>query len=113
MVDKYYNEKGEVGVIISRDYGAGWYSWNRNCQDILFDKELVAMILHAKTCGHFYSELEQIKKYVEEKYPECYIGGLDCGIDVEFVPQGTNFVVREYDGAESIEYINNIDYTTA
>lgn len=113
MVDKYYNENGEVGVIVSRGYGAGWYSWNRDCKDILFDKELVTMILQAKDSNNFDLKLEEIKKYAEHKYPWCYMGGLEDGIDVEFVPQGSNFIVVEYDGAEHIEYIEDIDYTTA
>ena len=28
MVEKYYNENGELGVLISPGFGAGWSSWN-------------------------------------------------------------------------------------
>ena len=27
MVEKYYNENGELGVLISPGFGAGWSSW--------------------------------------------------------------------------------------
>lgn len=109
MVDKYYNENGEVGVIVSRGYGAGWYSWNRDTQygtDILFDKTLVEMILNK-------TKIEEIEKYVDTKYPDCYSGGIEDSLDVEFMPEGSHFIVEEYDGAEHIEYIENIDFITA
>ena len=39
MVEKYYNENGELGVLISTGFGAGWSSWN--CDEIAFDKRVV------------------------------------------------------------------------
>ena len=39
MVEKYYNENGELGVLISPGFGAGWSSWN--CDEIAFDKRVV------------------------------------------------------------------------
>ena len=28
MVDRYYNEKNELAVLVSVGYGAGWSTWN-------------------------------------------------------------------------------------
>ena len=39
MVEKYYNENRELGVLISPGFGAGWSSWS--CDEIAFDKRVV------------------------------------------------------------------------
>ena len=39
MVKKYYNENGELGILISPGFGAGWSSWS--CDEIAFDKRIV------------------------------------------------------------------------
>lgn len=96
MTEKYYNEKGEVGVLYSPGFGAGWSTWNSGeAEELIFDKTLVEMILEKKP-------QEEIEKYVEEKWgDDIYTGGLE-GVCVKFLPKGTAFVIEEYDGSESI-----------
>ena len=102
MIEKYYNENGEVAVIYSPGFGAGWYTWNslKDCngadpRELIFDKTLVEMILASKS-------IKELEKYVVEKWGGgVYCGGLgDC--KVTFFPEGTEFVIEEYDGSESI-----------
>lgn len=40
---KVYNEQGEVAVLYSPGYGAGWSTWNPH--DCLFTPEIVQLVL--------------------------------------------------------------------
>jgi len=35
---------GKVAVLISHGFGAGWYSWNTEYQQLLFHPKLVEMV---------------------------------------------------------------------
>ena len=107
MTEKYYNDKGEVAVIYSPDFGAGWYTWNTEYGDeLLFDKTLVEMILADKSS-------EELRAYAEEKWGEnIFCGGLGS-CEVEFLPVGTAFIIDEYDGNESIELRDEINWRVA
>ena len=86
---------GKVAVLYSPDYGAGWYTWNYQYPEILFDPAIVEFVEKEK-----WAELET---YVILKYPEIYKGGM-TDLQVEWIPEGVLFRVNEYDGSESIEY---------
>jgi hypothetical protein len=89
---------GMVAVLYSPGFGAGWYTWNYECPEILFDPAIVEFVEKEK-----WAELET---YVILKYPEIYKGGM-TDLEVEWMPVGTEFKIIEYDGAESIEYKEN------
>jgi hypothetical protein len=89
---------GKVAVLYSPDFGAGWYTWNYQYPEILFDPAIVEFVEKEK-----WAELET---YVILKYPEIYKGGM-TDLRVEWIPEGTEFKVTEYDGNESIEYKEN------
>ena len=36
MVEKYYNENGELGVLYSPGFGAGWSTWSN--EELAYDK---------------------------------------------------------------------------
>lgn len=100
---------GKVAVLVSSGYGAGWSTWNGS-EEMLFDKE-VAEILLDKTI----SDEEQAAKIFalcEVKYPDAYLGGVD-GLHVEWVDEGDRFFIKEYDGAETIKFLNHIEYYVA
>ena len=46
--DKYYNEEGKVGILISPGFEAGWSTWNdgNKAQKMLTDRVLVGIVLH-------------------------------------------------------------------
>jgi hypothetical protein len=98
---KYYNDKGEVGVLVSPGYGAGWYSWNPDQPELLFDKDIVQAVLDG--------DKDKVEAVAEEKYGDSiYIGGASNLIVVWLKP-GTLFRIDEYDGAESlITYSNDV-----
>jgi hypothetical protein len=85
---------GLVAVLYSPDYGAGWYTWNREYPEMIFDPTLVMFVESG--------ELDKVEAYATLKWPEAYIGGLR-DLKVEWIPEGTAFKINEYDGNESIE----------
>ena len=89
------SEDGKVAVLYSPGFGAGWYTWNYDTPEILFDPAIVKFVENKK-----WAELDT---YVTLKYPEIFKGGM-TDLEVEWIPEGTLFKVNEYDGSESIEY---------
>jgi hypothetical protein len=85
---------GRVAVLYSPDYGAGWYTWNTEHKDMLFDPTVVMFVESG--------DLDKVEAYATLKWPEAYIGGLR-DLRVEWIPEGTAFKINEYDGNESIE----------
>ena len=88
------NEDGRVAVLYSPGFGAGWYTWNYEHPEILFDPAIVKFVEKEKW--------DELATYVELKYPEIYTGGMR-ELTVEWIPEGALFKVNEYDGSESIE----------
>ena len=94
---------GQVAVIYSPGFGAGWYSWH-DIEDLIFDPSIVAWIES--------SELDKIDAYVTLKYPDAYLGGID-NLAVAWVPEGSQFRIDEYDGSESVEIKDAMSWITA
>ena len=87
---------GCVAVLVSHGFGAGWYTWNRDYPECLYNKKIVEAVLHNATT-------EQIHDLAHEQFGEdFYPGGAD-GLIVEWLPIGTRFQIDEYDGAEHLE----------
>jgi len=97
-------QDGKVAVLYSTGFGAGWYTWNQEYPQILFDPAIVKFVEKEKW--------DELKTYVTLKYPDIYTGGLGS-LRVEWIPEGTLFKVVEYDGAESIELKENNDWIVA
>jgi len=84
---------GKVAVLFSPGYGAGWYTWNQDNPEIVFDPNIV----------HFVEtqEFEKLEAYVDLKYPDLYLSGLG-DLEIKWIPEGTEFRISEYDGNESV-----------
>ena len=83
---------GQVAVLYSPEYGAGWYSCHQ-IEELVFDPSIVAWLEAEET--------DKILSYVTLKYPDAYVGGLK-DLSILWLPEGTVFRVDEYDGNESI-----------
>ena len=92
-----------VAVLVSPGYGAGWYSWHGN-EELLYDPSIVEWLEQ--------NELDKIKTYLELKYPNETILGLE-DLEVNWVPAGARFRIDEYDGAESLVLEKNEYWLTA
>lgn len=95
---------GQVAVLYSPGYGAGWSSWNQEVPEILFDPAIVELVEAKKW--------EELKTFIPLKYPDIYAGGLE-DLQIEWLPEGTQFVVNEYDGNESIQTQDSTNWHTA
>ena len=97
-------ENGLVAVLYSPGFGAGWYSWH-GIRELLFDPKVVDMVLE-KTSA------ETIELYCKTVYgDQNYIGASD--LTVAWVQQGFQFIIDEYDGAESLRLKEEIIWVTA
>jgi len=97
-------DNGKVAVLYSPGFGAGWSTWNKGVPEIVFDPAVVEFVEK--------EQWAELTTYVTLKYPGLYTGGMDS-LAVAWLPVGTNFRIGEYDGAESIEIKENIDWITA
>ena len=105
MIEKLIRD-GKVAVLVSPGFGAGWYSWNsvHYGDELIFDPVLAAYIDEGK--------MDEAKTYVTMRFPEAYDGGVD-DLVVHWVPVGTAFRIHEYDGSESIEIKEDLDWVIA
>ena len=108
---------GKVAVLYSPNYGAGWYTWNDKYLEILFDPDIVNLVLDDGELN--YGEYrktkftEKVEELVNEKYDgNIYTGG-SCKLDIYWVTQGEQFEVTEYDGYESVNVIGEVQYLIA
>lgn len=85
---------GKVAVLVSPGFGAGWYTWNTEHPECLFDPEIVEAVLAKKSTY-------DIVALAEAKWNTFYAGGAD-NLTVEWLPIGTRFQIDEYDGSESL-----------
>lgn len=83
-----------VGVILHNDYGAGWYTCHQN-EQLLFDPVLIDMIEEKKS-------RDEMMKYCLDNYDKDEYYGSCHALEVVWVPAGTEFHVREYDGLEHL-----------
>jgi hypothetical protein len=95
---------GRVAVLSSPGYGAGWSTWNPSHPEMVFDPGLVDLVLEGNE--------EKILAYVVLKWPDSFVGGVE-DLRVDWLPEGTNFVIEEYDGAETIVFKNEVKWITA
>lgn len=103
-MEKYYNEKGQVGVIISPEYGSGWSTYNDNNSQLVFDANLIEAVLN--------QNITEILTIAENILPNGYFSSVNK-LEVVFLEPGTIFRIDEYDGFESIVIYNPSEYFTA
>jgi hypothetical protein len=102
-MDKFIiNEK--VAVLYSPNFGSGWYTWNQEFPELIFNPAIVKLVADEK--------FDELETYMELKYPEVFKGGLR-DLEIEWIPVGAEFRIHEYDGAESIEIKEELNWFTA
>jgi len=84
---------GKVAVVYSPGFGAGWYTWNKEYPEILFDPTIVKYLED--------EDDDALRSYIGLKFPDIYVSNYN-DLTVAWVPEGTAFRIDEYDGNESI-----------
>ena len=99
---KRYDEEGNVAVLISPGFGAGWSTWSRGqeTEALLFDSRLVDAVLAEMPADEF-------EKYCESLGYEHYMGGAK-DLEVIWLEPGTRFQIHEYDGSETIQTFDDL-----
>lgn len=95
MAEKVVRD-GKVAILVSRGHGAGWSSWNSEHPDCITHPEIVAMVEREAPAA-------EIEAKASELWPDGYWGGAE-GLRIEWVAEGAQYRVDEYDGAESLDY---------
>jgi hypothetical protein len=98
---------GKVAVLVSRGYGAGWSTWTDEIETYLFHPKLVQMVEEER-----HNEITTEWMEQELGLDVSYTGGTD-GLEIQWVPIGTKFVIHEYDGHESLRTIDDFYWMTA
>ena len=108
-MNKKYKDSGygyrEVAVLVSAGCGAGWSSWSMP-EEALFDPIIVDFVEANKTNS------TEFEEYMEKEYEGIFIGGAD-GLYVRWVREGAEFIIDEYDGAESLTLKENFTWIKA
>ena len=97
---------GFVAVLYSPGYGAGWYTWH-NIPELIYDPAVVDMVEQG-------TDYKAIIQYCEEKYPsftQCYLGAED--LRISWIKEFRVFIINEYDGNESIQFREDINWLVA
>ena len=99
---------GEIAVLYSPGYGAGWYSWNTRFPDCLFSPEIVQFLEALKALNLPPREKEQaridgIAPIAKKLFGEEFYSGGAKNLRIQWVPKGCYFSVVEREGSEQIE----------
>ena len=96
-------KEGKVAVLISYGYGSGFYTCGAPLEAI-FDPKLVELVESENFDG--------AEEYVMNTYPDVYTGGVG-DLVVVWVDEGEEFIIKEYDGSESIQLKSKTQWITA
>lgn len=119
-------KNGKVGVLVSPGYGAGFSTWGYP-EEAIFDPTLIEMVEKKYNMEYQPNEkggITQIRKvwdspeykqltddmikYCETKW-EAYSGGVQ-DLEVVWVSEGSEFIIEEYDGSESLMLKENYNW---
>ena len=109
---KVLDDEGNVAVLVSLYHGAGYLTSNEEHPECAFDPFVIEIVSKPR----WYQNPEKhkaIKHHLKDKYGKDFnTGGIE-DLVVEWVPEGTKFRIQEYDGAEYIEIMHEIDWLEA
>ena len=113
-----YEKNGKTAVLYSPGYGAGWSTWGE--KELAYDRRVVEFWLEHKDDKEFMNNISRTFDSDESRatedifqkwgYDHVYFGGFK-NIVLEWVEKGVPFKINEYDGWESIEFCDDVDWT--
>lgn len=94
--------ENKVAVLISKGFGAGWYTWNEEKPELLFSPEIVEMVEQNRA-----NEINE--DWIKDNLgiENAYCGGASS-LKIHWLEVGTAFEVDEYDGAESLRTLADL-----
>jgi hypothetical protein len=106
-MEKYVKD-GRVAVLVTKDYGAGWYT-NHGEEELVFDKHIVEQVLKGEDIKEYLNMVYKTYNFKYVYYNWAHVPDLE----VVWVPENTKFFITEYDGWESVWPINDIPWLEA
>jgi len=105
-VEKYTDARGQVAVLYSPGYGAGWSSGlhMEEKEFALFDAGLVQFVLDG-------TDVRVVEAYIEDKLGDAYFYMGGWPLEIEWLAPGTQFTIHEYDGNETVQLIRDLSCT--
>lgn len=100
---------GKVAVLFSPCYGSGWWTWNKDFAQLIYEPAVVEWVLAGKP----EASRADLELMLHDKYEYVYIGGNIEDLCVEWLPIGTTFRITEYDGFESLVFTSEEDWHVA
>ena len=124
-----YLKSDNVAVIYSPDYGRGWYTLHETLypvpERLLFDSILVKILierdeklLHETDQEYRVKVLNDAQKKFQVRLNELFEDSGNISFDIEdleigWVSKNKEFVIKEYDGCESIHLKENVKWLKA
>lgn len=110
-LEYYYDEDGDIIVLISEQFGSGWSTSNGDKIELAVDKRIVEFFFKHIDDSDYMRKLssfndnevktESKKYFASMGYKDvCFLGAKD--IDFYCVPKGSKIEIREYDGREEL-----------
>jgi hypothetical protein len=100
---------GRVAVVISGGYGGGWASFEDDAERdlMLFHPRLVVAVED--------KDDEAVLKWIRTHIPDHYYAAANTSprLSIEWVPQGEEFIIQEYDGAETVRVKTHMGWIKA
>ena len=104
---------GNVAVLYSPGYGIGWSTPNTHHpyhQRCIFDPVLVEWVRDGKPSD----QINLMDTYVYDVYgSEFYVGCSIESLEIEWIPQGHEFLIEEYDGSEIVRLKDDLSWLKA
>ena len=108
------NKDGKTAVLYSPGYGAGWSTWNGDEWRALLTmhREIVERVMADDREGAAKTAERLIREATGKPDEYVCVLGAD-NLKIEWVVEGTRFEIEEYDGSESVRFIDKRDYLIA
>ena len=92
---------GDVAVLYSPGYGAGWSTWcyNYNLVETLLFHPLIVEKVESGHANEITTKW--LVQQFGEDFEDVYCGGA-YKLEIEWLPEGTAFRIDEYDGSETV-----------
>jgi hypothetical protein len=90
---------GKVAVIYSPNWGAGWYSWH-HMEELIYHPKIVEMVENNQQGEITKGLIAELLGIIDEDDMP-YISCVE-DLVIAWLPVGTEFMIEEYDGNETI-----------
>ena len=108
-----YIRNGQVAVLVSPGFGGGWSTWGHGWkEELALHRDIVKYFL-GEVSGSLVGIIADACGVEEGDSLFPYYAGGENNVSVRWVDIGTRFEIREYDGAERIYTLEEMDILEA